>query len=153
MLRSLRSLYTVVALVAASAAMSQPIQQAQPPLPTTRLAAGMHLITAEVAATPRSREIGLMFRTALAANQGMLFVFDAPGPQCMWMRNTLIALSVAFVADDGTIVNIEDMQPQKLDSHCARQPVRYALEMERGWFAKRGIQPGARIGGLPPPQR
>jgi uncharacterized membrane protein (UPF0127 family) len=123
--------------------------QAQTALPTTQLTAGIHLITAEVAANDPQRARGLMFREKLAPNHGMLFVFDAKTVQCMWMRNTLIPLSVAFIDDDGSIVNIEDMQPKTENSHCAAKPVRYALEMEMGWFAKRGMKSGTRIGGLP----
>ena len=80
---------------------------------------------------------------------GMLFIFDEPQVHCMWMKNTLIPLSVAFIDDRGAIVNIEDMQPQTEDSHCAAQPVRYALEMNRGWFKARGVKPGSRLGGIP----
>ncbi len=117
--------------------------------PTIKLNAGIHLITAEVAASDSSRTRGLMFRESLAPNHGMLFVFDHKAIHCMWMRNTLISLSVAFIDDDGAIVNIEDMAPRTETSHCARRPVRYALEMEKGWFARRGIGPGAKLGGLP----
>jgi uncharacterized membrane protein (UPF0127 family) len=124
-------------------------QGTQPALPTIRLSAGIHLITAEVAASDPSRTRGLMFRESLPPNHGMLFVFDQKAIHCMWMRNTLMPLSVAFVDDDGTIVNIEDMTPRTETSHCARRPVRFALEMERGWFAKRGIVPGATLVGLP----
>lgn len=122
---------------------------AQGALQTTKLTAGVHLITAEVAATDPARSRGLMFREKLAPNHGMLFVFDGKQIHCMWMRNTLIPLSVAFIDDDGTIANIEDMQPKTEVSHCAARPVRFALEMDKGWFAARGIKPGARIGGLP----
>jgi hypothetical protein len=115
---------------------------------TVRLNAGVHLITAEVAADDPMRQRGLMFRETLAANHGMLFVFEGKAVRCMWMRNTLIPLSVAFIDDDGRIVNIEDMQPKTEDSHCARAPVRYALEMTQGWFAQRGLKPGAVIGGI-----
>jgi len=115
---------------------------------TVRLNAGIHLITAEVAADDQMRMRGLMFRESLTQNHGMLFVFDAKSVQCMWMRNTLIPLSVAFIEDDGRIVNIEDMKPQTEDSHCARTPVRYALEMSQGWFAQRGLKAGTRIGGI-----
>jgi uncharacterized membrane protein (UPF0127 family) len=118
-------------------------------LPTRQLTAGMYLIEAEVAADFRQRATGLMLRTSMPANGGMLFVFDVPGPQCMWMRNTLLPLSVAFIADDGSIVNIEDMQPKTDASHCAKREVRYALEMNQGWFKQRGILPGVKIGGLP----
>ena len=124
-------------------------QRAQPALPTTPLSAGVHLITAELAATDATRMLGLMFRTALAGNHGMLFDFEQRAMHCMWMRNTLIPLSVAFIEDDGTIVNVEDMAPQTDTSHCARKPVRWALEMDKGWFAQRGIKPGAKLNGLP----
>jgi len=121
---------------------------AQSPTRSVQLTAGIHLITAEVAADDPMRMRGLMFRQSLAPNHGMLFVFDDKGSQCMWMRNTLIPLSVAFIDDDGRIVNIEDMKPQTENSHCARMPVRYALEMQEGWFAQRGLKPGAVIGGI-----
>jgi uncharacterized membrane protein (UPF0127 family) len=118
-------------------------------LRTIPLSAGMHLIQAEVAQTPAQRQIGLMNRPAMGANEGMLFVFEAASQQCFWMKNTLLPLSIAFLADDGTVINIEDMQPQTLESHCSGKAVRYALEMNLGWFAKRGIKPGARLGGPP----
>ena len=114
-----------------------------------RLNAGIHNINAEVAATPEQREIGLMFRTSMPAGDGMLFVFERPSKQCFWMKNTLIPLSVAFLADDGSVVNIEDMKPRTLDSHCSTQPVRFVLEMNEGWFAKRGIRAGSRVRGGP----
>jgi hypothetical protein len=123
-------------------------------LPTTQLTAGIHLITAEVAASDASRARGLMFRQSLPTNHGMLFIFDNRTEHCMWMRNTLIPLSVAFIEDDGSIVNIVDMKPHDESSHCATKPVRYALEMPQGWFAQKGIGPGARLGRLPAtPQR
>jgi uncharacterized membrane protein (UPF0127 family) len=118
-------------------------------LPVAQLSAGMYLIRAEVAADFGSRAQGLMYRKEMPSNAGMLFVFEQPGEQCMWMKNTLIPLSVAFMDDDGRIINIEDMAPQTLDSHCAKRPARYALEMNGGWFAARGIKPGTRIGGIP----
>jgi len=90
-----------------------------------------------------------MFRRTMAANEGMLFVFAEPRPQCFWMKNTLLPLSAAFIADDGRIVNIEDMAPQTLDSHCSAKPVRFVLEMNQGWFAQRGLAPGSRIQGAP----
>ena len=133
------------ALLAAAAAHAQP----QAPLPTVPLTAGLYVIKAEVAADFGSRMQGLMYRESLGPNAGMLFVFEEPDRQCMWMKNTLIPLSVAFLDDEGRILNIEDMAPQTEDSHCARQPARYALEMNRGWFAARGIKPGTRLGGIP----
>jgi len=120
----------------------------QPTLPEVELTAGVNLIHAELANDFTSRMQGLMYRTALGPNAGMLFVFEEPGIQCMWMKNTLIPLSVAFLGDDGAIVNIAVMQPQTEDAHCAIRPVRYALEMSQGWFAQRGMRPGMRIGGL-----
>ena len=124
-------------------------------LPTLELSAGIHLIRAEVANTFDSRARGLMFRKALAANAGMLFVFPDVTTHCMWKKNTFVPLSVAFMDEQGTIVSIHDMQPQNETSHCAAKPARFALEMNQGWFAKKGIKAGASIGGIdkaPPPR-
>ena len=118
-------------------------------LPKVTLKAGMHLIHAQVASTPEQRATGLMFRSEMPANEGMLFVFEESAGQCFWMKNTLQPLTAAFVADDGTIVNLADMKPRTLDSHCSAKPVRYVLEMHQGWFSKRGIQAGSRLGGPP----
>lgn len=117
------------------------------------LTAGIHVIRAEVAATPSERSKGLMFRQALGPNQGMVFLFDEDDRQCMWMKNTLIPLSVAFIGPDGKVINVEEMAAQTEDNHCAAKPARYALEMSAGWFAKHGIKAGAPIGGLPVPTR
>lgn len=129
--------------------------QAQSGMPVTTLTAGMHLIKAEIASTDAQRAQGLMARESLPANAGMVFVFDAPATQCMWMKNTPLPLSVAFIGADGSIVNIEDMRPLALDSHCSRKgvPVLYALEMRQGWFREKHIKPGMKIGNLPPPRR
>jgi uncharacterized membrane protein (UPF0127 family) len=118
-------------------------------IPVVQLNAGMHLIRAEVAADFNTRARGLMFRASMPQNVGMLFLFDEAGAQCMWMKNTLLPLSVAFIDDAGNIINIADMQPQTENSHCASRPARYALEMNKGWFAAKGIKPGSRIGGIP----
>ena len=128
-----------------------PVHASEPQmdLPRTRLQAGMHQIDAQVAATPMQRSIGLRFRKEMPPHEGMLFVFEQAGVQCFWMKNTLLPLTAAFVADDGTIVNLADMKPQSLDSHCSTKPVRYVLEMNQGWFAKRGIKAGARLSGSP----
>ena len=134
-------------VLAGAAALAQAIPQ--PRLPTVELSAGVHNIVAEVARTPQQQQIGMMMRTRMEQHEGMLFVFDEVGPRCFWMRNTLLPLSIAFIADDGTIVNIAEMQPQSDESHCAARPVRYALEMNKGWFAKRGIKPGAKLRGSP----
>ncbi|MGE0098984.1 MAG: DUF192 domain-containing protein [Hydrogenophaga sp.] len=118
-------------------------------LPKVSLTAGMFVIHAQVVATPEQRAIGLMFRKEMPANEGMLFVFEQPAGQCFWMKNTFLPLTAAFVADDGTIVNLADMQPQSLDSHCSIRPVRYVLEMHQGWFAKRGLKAGSKLAGGP----
>jgi len=118
-------------------------------LPKIRLNAGIHNIDAQVAQTPEQREIGLMFRASMPANEGMLFAFERPAQQCFWMKNTLIPLDAAFVDDAGTVINIEHMKPQTLASHCSQKPVRFVLEMNDGWFAKRGIKPGSKLKGLP----
>ena len=136
----LRCLLATLAVAAAPALAQQGVVE---------LRAGMHLIQAEVVSDDATRAKGLMHRKRLAQNAGMLFIFDDHAVHCMWMKNTLIPLSVAFVDDRGTIVNIADMEPHSEASHCAAQPVKYALEMNRGWFAARGVKPGSRLGGIP----
>jgi uncharacterized membrane protein (UPF0127 family) len=116
-------------------------------LPTTMLGISFHKIKAEVALTPQQHEIGLMHRTSMGANEGMIFVFDRAGQQCFWMKNTLIPLAVAFVDDDGTIVNLDEMKPETLNPHCSTKPVRYVLEMNTGWFSKRGLKAGTKLSG------
>ncbi len=117
--------------------------------PVVPLTAGMHVIQAEVAATEPQRQQGLMFREKLGANSGMVFLFGQAAQVCMWMKNTLVPLSVAFIDERGKILNIEDMQPQTLNSHCAAGQATYALEMNKGWFAQKNIKPGTTIAGLP----
>ena len=114
-----------------------------------KISAGMHQIDTQLAMTPIERQIGLMNRPSMPTHEGMLFVFEQPSKQCFWMKNTLLPLTAAFVADDGTIVNLVDMKPQVLDSHCSTKEVRYVLEMNQGWFAKRGIKPGFKLSGVP----
>lgn len=139
--------YSLAALLLAvtSHALAQDAPQLN--LPRIQLTAGMHQIDAQVAHTPEQRATGLMFRRDMPLHEGMLFVFERPAGQCFWMKNTLLPLTAAFVADDGTIVNLADMKPQTTDSHCSAKPVRYVLEMNQGWFAKRGIKPGTKLGG------
>ena len=141
-----RAMIVLLALVGAQHLFAQDGPQK---LASIRLNAGMHLIQAEVAKTPEERTIGLMFRKTMGANDGMLFAFDEAAPQCFWMKNTLLPLSAAFVSDDGVVVNIEEMKPQTLDSHCSGKPVRFVLEMNQGWFAKRGIKSGTKLEGAP----
>lgn len=118
-------------------------------LPTIRLNAGIHVIRAEVAESPDQRSIGLMHRDSMPSNDGMLFVFEQAAVQCFWMKNTRLPLSIAFLADDGEVINIEAMAPQTLNSHCSKKPVRLALEMNAGWFDKRGIKAGSKLQGEP----
>ncbi len=121
---------------------------AQSAMPVMELSAGFYRIEAEVASNDRNRQLGLMNRQSMPAQHGMLFVFTENNTHCMWMRNTLLPLSVAFLNEEGKIINIEDMQPQTEDNHCARVPARYALEMNLGWFAQRGIKPGMKLNGI-----
>lgn len=102
-------------------------------------------ISVEVALTAQQMKTGLMYRKKLPQNSGMLFVFQQPTSVCMWMKNTLIPLSVAFISDSGTVVNIENMRAKSLDLHCAHLPVKYALEMNAGWFSQKNIKPGTHI--------
>ena len=118
-------------------------------LPRTTLTAGIHQIDTQLALTPEQRQIGLMNRREMPQQEGMLFVFEQPGTQCFWMKNTLLPLTAAFVDDHGVIVNLADMKPQTTDSHCSAKPVRYVLEMNLGWFAKKGLKAGSKLGGKP----
>ncbi|WP_431102416.1 DUF192 domain-containing protein [Roseateles noduli] len=146
----LSTVLSMAALTAAGPAAAQQIPQTG--LPVVELGAGMHLIHAEVARTDEQRAIGLMARKEMAQNAGMIFIFEQPSQQCFWMRNTLIPLSAAFVADDGTIVNVVEMQPLSDTSHCSTKPVRYVLEMNKGWFDKRGLKAGTKLRGGPWPK-
>jgi uncharacterized membrane protein (UPF0127 family) len=116
--------------------------------PVIELHSGIHLIQAEVASTNAQREQGLMFRKKLGQNEGMVFLFNSPARVCMWMKNTFIPLSVAFLDAEGKIINIEDMEPQTSASHCAKKPASYALEMNLGWFKQKNIKPNSLIDGL-----
>ena len=152
-IRSLKPLFAFVLVgVLAALALHSSVQAQDAPqtqLPRTTLNAGMHLIQVQLATTQEQRAIGLMYRREMPANEGMLFVFEQPAGQCFWMKNTLLPLTAAFVADDGTIVNLADMQPQTTNGHCSAKPVRFVLEMHQGWFAKRGIQAGFKLSGTP----
>ena len=119
-------------------------------LPQRTLTIGDNKLIVEVAATPQTRETGLMNRFSLQQDHGMLFVFEAPQPLAFWMKNTYIPLSVAFVDRSGRILNIEDMRPQDESAHWSSGPALYAIEMRQGWFVSKGIGPGDRVGGLVP---
>lgn len=107
-----------------------------------------HAVRAELAITPAERARGLMHRARLPAGEGMLFVFETPAIQGMWMANTVVPLSVAFIDPQGIIINIADMEPLSERLHSSMAPAAYALEVNRGWFAARGIGPGDRVEGL-----
>jgi uncharacterized protein len=142
---NIKSIFLSALLATSLTAWSQDAPQMN--LERIKLSSGMHRLDVQVAATPEQRQTGLMFRKDMPQHEGMIFVFEQPTRQCFWMKNTLIPLSAAFIADDGTIVNIEDMKPLVLDAHCSTQPVRYVLEMNKGWFAKKGIKAGSKLQG------
>ena len=138
-----------IALTAAGIASAQSVNEPQMNLPRTELRAGMYRIDAQVAQRFHERQVGLTHRSHMPPQEGMLFVFEQAATQCFWMKNTLIPLTAAFVADDGTIVNLADMQPLDETSHCSAKPVRYVLEMNQGWFQSKNIQAGTKITGAP----
>lgn len=135
-------------LMGAGLLMASGLSQAQGQMPLVDLSIGMYRIQAELAATPQHRQVGLMNRPSMPAQRGMVFVFTHDARHCMWMKNTLIPLSVAFADAEGRILNIADMTPHSEESHCAAAPARYALEMNQGWFAERGLAEGSSIRGL-----
>jgi uncharacterized membrane protein (UPF0127 family) len=141
----LRPLLAVVALISPVWGGAQEVPQMN--LQRVKLSTGMHLIDAQVASTPEQRQIGLMLRKEMPQHEGMVFVFEKASQQCFWMKNTLLPLTAAFVDDDGTIVNLADMKPETTDSHCSTKPVRYVLEMHKGWFEKKGIKAGGKLSG------
>ena len=141
--------HLILGLAFIAAAGSALAQEPQTDLPRVRLSAGMYQIDAQVAQSPDQRATGLMYRKQMPQHEGMLFAFEQPGVQCFWMKNTVLPLTAAFIADDGEIVNLADMKPQTTDSHCSARPVRFVLEMNQGWFAKRGIKAGTKLGGDP----
>ncbi len=117
----------------------------QRPLPTVKVKAGMFVVTAEVAKEPADRSMGLMFRHTMEPDHGMLFVFDRSDVHCFWMRNTLLPLTIAWLSDDGTIVSMADMKPKSEDNNCPTGPAKYALEMNQGWFKKKGLKVGSKL--------
>ena len=144
-MKFLKYMFVSVALAVSGIALAQDSPQLD--LQRIKLSAGMHRIDTQVAATPEQRQTGLMWRKEMPQHEGMLFVFEQPSQQCFWMKNTLLPLTAAFVEDDGTVVNLADMKPQTTDPHCSAKPVRYVLEMNKGWFAKKGIKAGSRLDG------
>ncbi|KMQ79871.1 exported protein [Candidatus Burkholderia pumila] len=149
----------ILALALPMAALPLAHAQTMPPgakkpadFPRVKLTAGMYVIDAAVAANDPDREQGLMYRSQLAPNEGMLFVFQENAVHCFWMKNTLIPLSIAFIRGDGTITDIDEMEVETENNHCPRNNGVYALEMPKGWFAAKGIKPGMKLKGLPQAQ-
>jgi uncharacterized membrane protein (UPF0127 family) len=140
-----RVIFALVSFIAAGPILAQ----VNAGLPSIELKTGIYRIQAELADTPKAREVGLMNRTSLATNSGMLFVFEQKASHCFWMKNTKIPLSIAFIADDGKIINIDEMQAETANNHCPTVAVRYALEMNKQWFSERVIVPGTLVQGLP----
>jgi len=139
---------SLLAVLMTAVATSAKAQEPQTNLQRTAIQAGMFQIDAQIANTPQQRQVGLMFRKDMPTHEGMLgmlFIFEEPQKLCFWMKNTLLPLTAAFVDDDGAIVNLVDMQPQSTDSHCSEKPVRYVLEMNQGWFAKKKIGKGYKL--------
>ncbi len=117
-------------------------------LPVIPLSLGSGTLEVEVASDQSQRAQGLMHRSAMPANQGMLFAYPAPAYFCMWMKNTKIPLSVAFIDAQGKVINIADMAPQTETNHCTERNATYALEVNRGWFTRHGVTAGSQIIGL-----
>ena len=138
----------IVSALCLAVVMHESMAQSPEAVSHVQLTLNKHVIQAEVAKSKAQRRKGLMFRESLPQDQGMLFAYRKPKRICMWMKNTLIPLSVAFIDAYGTIVNIESMVPHSRDIHCSRTPVYYALEMNRGWFNQRDIGLGSRVEGL-----
>jgi uncharacterized membrane protein (UPF0127 family) len=139
-------------LLAALALALPALARDEAPLPVISVKVAGHALRVEVVSTPERMAKGLMFREKLGSNDGMLFVYPDPGYHAMWMKNTLIPLSVAFIDGEGRILNVADMEPQTLDSHSAAGPARYAIETNKGWFAAKKIKAGDQVTGLPKPK-
>jgi uncharacterized membrane protein (UPF0127 family) len=147
-----RAVLAAAALLCALTASAQPLPPPIKPadaFPKIQLMIGMNVIHASVAANEADREQGLMYRRSLAPDEGMLFVFDENAGHCFWMKNTLIPLSIAFIRQDGTITDLDEMQAETTNNHCPTHNGVYALEMSQGWFTAHGIKPGMQVSGLP----
>ena len=138
-----------LSLICIAMAVAAPSTARAAELPSRTLTIGKQKLVVEVVTTPEQRATGLMNRFSLQPDHGMLFVFDRPQPLSFWMKNTYIPLSIAFLDENGTILNIEDMQPQDESTHWSKGNALYAIEMKRGWFAGKQIEAGAKVSGLP----
>jgi uncharacterized protein len=110
---------------------------------------GAAQLKAEYARSPDERARGLMERTELAADRGMLFRFDDVRRHCLWMKNTPLPLSAAFMDEQGRIVDIIDLTPLDKTIRCSREPARYALEVNQGWFRHHQLGTGDQVNGIP----
>ena len=117
--------------------------------PLLALHVGSAKVEAEYARSPAERERGLMERTEMPADHGMLFRFDDFRRHCLWMKNTPLPLSAAFMGEQGQIVDIIDLEPLSTAIRCSSEPARYALEVNQGWFESNGIEIGERVRGIP----
>ena len=112
-------------------------------LPVATISINGHPLAVELATTPKARVCGLSKRVDLPENHGMVFIYSALGPRTFWMKDTQIPLSIAFLDDTGRILSIQRMAPmQTSERYHSPQPVRYALEVNQGWFAEHGIGVG-----------
>lgn len=137
-----RAIAAVLRLALACAVLPGPSAIAGQPLPLVTLRLGTHQIRAELADTPKALRQGLMHRTRLATNSGMLFVLGQPDLYCFWMKDTPLPLSIAFIDATGHIIAIQDMEPHSLEPHCPPAPITTALEMQQGWFRQAGVRVG-----------
>lgn len=139
----------VLAVFLAAPALAQDKDKAPPRLKSIPVKVAGHALKVEVADSDESRSRGLMYRQGMPRNEGMLFIFEDVGYHSMWMMNTYIPLSVAFIDGDGKILNILDMEPKTQDTHTAAGPARYAIETNKGWFAEKKVKAGDKVTGLP----
>ncbi|MBR7746445.1 DUF192 domain-containing protein [Undibacterium baiyunense] len=142
-------LFTKLLVLSCSAIYAHIAIATEPSLKRQQFQIGTNIIDAELALTAEERQRGLMFRESLGENQGMMFQFAHADHYCMWMKNTLIPLSIAFIDEQGKIINIEEMKAHSEETTCAKNKARYALEMNTGWYQQRQIEPGQHIHGLP----
>ena len=128
-----------------SAASTDPTEsgQPQPKLPTIKIWLGAHEVVTEIARTPTEHQFGMMWRTNMAEMEGMIFIFDSPDRRSFWMRNTLVPLDIAYIAPDGTLLEVHAAQPKNetpLPSDSER--VQFVLETRLGWFQHNNVKPG-----------
>jgi hypothetical protein len=132
----------VVCLLLAAACARGPEPQR---LDKVQIELGGRKLSVEAACAPRQREMGMMFRQALKADEGMLFVFPRDEELAFYMKNTCVPLSIAFIRADGVIANIAHMEAYSLEIHRSRTVCRFALEMPFGWFSRNSVAEGSKV--------